>query len=74
MRQSIATYNQSRDLVTLGAWKPGANPQLDQAVALWPAVQRYLDQDLRERAGFADSLDALATLFAEDDPRKEKSE
>jgi flagellum-specific ATP synthase len=64
LRQVIATYNQSRDLVTLGAWRPGANPQLDQAVALWPAVQKYLDQDLSERATFDTSLSGLAELFA----------
>ena len=64
LRQVIATYNQSRDLVTLGAWRPGANPQLDQAVALWPAVQRFLDQDLGERADFGASLAALGELLA----------
>ena len=74
LRHVMATYNQSRDLVTLGAWRPGANPQLDQAVALWPAVQRYLDQDLRERAGFAESLEALAGLFGDDEAGMEKDE
>ena len=64
LRQVIATYNQSRDLVTLGAWRPGANPQLDQAVALWPAVQKYLDQDLSERATFDGSVAGLGELFA----------
>jgi flagellum-specific ATP synthase len=64
LRQVIATYNQSRDLVTLGAWRPGANPQLDQAVALWPAVQKYLDQDLSERATFDGSLAGLGELLA----------
>ena len=64
LRQVMATYNQSRDLVTLGAWRPGANPQLDQAVALWPAVQKYLDQDLSERSTFDASLAELAGLFA----------
>jgi flagellum-specific ATP synthase len=63
LRQVIATYNQSRDLVTLGAWRPGSNPQLDQAVALWPAVQHYLDQDLSERATFADGLHDLGELL-----------
>ncbi|MCC6170415.1 MAG: flagellar protein export ATPase FliI [Gammaproteobacteria bacterium] len=74
LRHVMATYNQSRDLVTLGAWRPGANPQLDQAVALWPAVQRYLDQDLRARAGFAESLEALAGLFGDDEAGTEKDE
>jgi flagellum-specific ATP synthase len=74
LRQVMATYNQSRDLVTLGAWRPGANPQLDQAVALWPAVQRYLDQDLRERAGFGESLEALAGLFGGEEGGMERAE
>ncbi len=64
LRQIIGTYNQSRDLVTLGAWRPGGNPALDQAVALWPLVQQYLDQDLSERATFTDSLERLAALLA----------
>jgi flagellum-specific ATP synthase len=64
LRQVISIYNQSRDLVTLGAWKPGANPALDQAVALWPAVQDFLDQDLADRAGFAASIAALERLLA----------
>jgi flagellum-specific ATP synthase len=63
LRQLIATYNQSRDLVTLGAWKPGANPQLDEAVALWPRVRRFLDQDLLERAGYAESVAALHQIL-----------
>ena len=64
LRQVMSIYNQSRDLVTLGAWKPGANPALDQAVALWPAVQDFLDQDLSDRAGFAASVAALERLLA----------
>ncbi len=50
LRQTISTYNQSRDLIALGAWRSGANPLLDQAVGLWPGIQRFLDQDLAEKA------------------------
>ena len=63
LRQLISTYNQSRDLVSLGAWKPGANPALDEAVALWPAVRGFLDQDWHERAGHADSVAQLLQLL-----------
>jgi len=74
LRQVIATYNQSRDLVTLGAWRPGANPQLDQAVALWPKAQQYLDQDLSERSTYTDGLEHLAGLFAGANAGVEKGE
>jgi flagellum-specific ATP synthase len=65
LRQIISVYNQSRDLVTLGAWKPGANAQLDEAVRLWPAVQRFLDQDLHDRATWQQSLAALEATLAQ---------
>ena len=63
LRQLISTYSQSRDLVTLGAWKPGSNPQLDRAVAMWPQIQRFLDQDLSERATLQDSMQCLEALL-----------
>jgi flagellum-specific ATP synthase len=64
LRELIATYNQSRELVNLGAWKPGANPTLDQAVALWPRIQALLAQRPHERAGFDDSINELFDLLA----------
>jgi flagellum-specific ATP synthase len=59
LRQTLSVYNQSRELIALGAWKAGANPALDRAVALWPAVQRFMDQPQHERADFDASLRAL---------------
>jgi flagellum-specific ATP synthase len=65
LRELIATFNQSRELVNLGAWKPGANPVLDRAVALWPRIQQTLAQRPKERAGFADSVTELHRLLGE---------
>jgi flagellum-specific ATP synthase len=63
LRQALATYNQSRELVAFGAWKPGANPALDHAVSLWPGIERFLQQDLRERADLGQSLRSLETAL-----------
>jgi flagellum-specific ATP synthase len=65
LRELIATFNQSRELVNLGAWKPGANPVLDRAVALWPRIQQTLAQRPKDRAGFADSVTELHRLLGE---------
>ena len=74
LRQVIAVYNQSRDLVTLGAWKSGANPQLDHAIALWPAIQNFLDQDVVDRADLRTSIAALtAALDASGAQRGERA-
>lgn len=63
LRQAVSTYNQSRELVAFGAWKPGANPALDHAVSIWPGIERFLQQDLRERADLAQSQRALESAL-----------
>jgi flagellar biosynthesis/type III secretory pathway ATPase len=58
----MSVYNQSRELVNLGAWKPGANPTLDRAVALWPRISALLAQRPLEKAGLSDSIRSLSEL------------
>ena len=65
LRELMSTFNQSRELVNLGAWKPGANPVLDRAVALWPRIQQLLAQRPDERAGYVDSVTELRRLMGE---------
>jgi len=65
LRELMSTFGQSRELVNLGAWKPGANPVLDRAVALWPGIQKFLAQRPVERAGFVDSVTELHRLLGE---------
>lgn len=63
LRELMSTYNQSRELVNLGAYKAGANPTLDRAVELWPRIRDFLAQRPIERAGLDESIDDLfATL------------
>jgi flagellar biosynthesis/type III secretory pathway ATPase len=58
----MSVYNQSRELVNLGAWKSGANPTLDCAVALWPKISALLAQRPLERASLTDSIRSLGDL------------
>ena len=68
LRQTLSVYNQSREILSFGAWKPGANPALDHAVALWPAIERFLQQDLRDQALYADSVRSLESALASRGP------
>jgi len=43
-------YMRSRDLLAVGAYVPGADLVLDEGVRLYPGMQRYLMQGVRERA------------------------
>jgi flagellum-specific ATP synthase len=40
----------SRDLLAVGAYVPGADLVLDEGVRLYPRMQGYLMQGMRERA------------------------
>ncbi len=64
-RQILSTYQQHRDLVAIGAYQRGSDPRVDQAIRLWPGVQQFLQQDMRERVDLASSLAALDGLLAE---------
>jgi flagellum-specific ATP synthase len=59
-----ARYQRNRDLITVGAYTPGNDPTLDEAVSLHPAMEAFLQQDMQERAGMTESSAHLAALLA----------
>ena len=66
-------YQQNRDLISIGAYQRGSDPRVDNAITLWPRMQRFLQQDMRERVDFAASLTALKTVVADSESAKAKS-
>lgn len=62
LRQNYGLYQQNRDLITIGAYQKGSDPRLDEAVRLWPKINRFLQQDVRESVGFDASLDSLFAI------------
>ena len=69
-RQTLATYQQNRDLIAVGAYQRGSDPRVDNAVTLWPRLQKFLQQDIHERVDFAASLTALQSVLADSGPAK----
>ena len=59
-----ARYQRNRDLITVGAYTPGNDPTLDEAVSLYPAMEAFLQQDMRERAPLGESDARLSALLA----------
>jgi flagellum-specific ATP synthase len=59
----FARYQRSRDLISVGAYVPGSDPVLDQAIGLYPKMERFLQQELTEKSDFSASLHALNSLF-----------
>jgi len=62
-KRLYARYERSRDLISVGAYAPGSDPLLDQAVNLYPRMEAFLTQGMHERQGYSDSITALGRLF-----------
>ncbi|MBP8129602.1 MAG: FliI/YscN family ATPase [Candidatus Hydrogenedentes bacterium] len=53
IRGVLATYRDAEDLVNIGAYASGSNPEIDRALRLMPGVRAFLKQGLYERFDFA---------------------
>jgi flagellum-specific ATP synthase len=58
-RSILALWNDMSDLVRLGAYRPGSDPAIDEAVALAPRLEQMLRQEKHARSDLADSFAAL---------------
>jgi flagellum-specific ATP synthase len=65
LRRLMAVYARSEDLVRIGAYKPGADPDLDRALQARGAMRAFMTQGAHEQVNFADCLGRLAALAAE---------
>lgn len=63
-KQMWSRYQQSRDLISVGAYVPGGDPETDLAIARQGLMKQYLHQGLNNSHGFADSVAPLGPLFA----------
>lgn len=64
LRRLYSTYQQNRDLISVGAYRNGSDPRIDKAIAKYPAVLDFLQQDMDEAVDMSRSLNELATLLA----------
>ncbi len=63
LKQLFSLYQRNRDLIGVGAYSAGHDPQLDEAVTRYPDIERFLRQSIRERADVPSSQQALAQLL-----------
>lgn len=62
LRSLVATYEQKRDLVVLGAYAKGSDKDLDDALARMPKIERFLAQSPHDRVAFEDTVSMLAQV------------
>ena len=63
LKNVLATYNEAEDLINIGAYKSGSNPEIDYAIRKIHAVNEFLMQDTHEKFLFDDEVRLLEELF-----------
>jgi flagellum-specific ATP synthase len=65
-RQTMAAYANMEELIRIGAYRAGADPVIDRAIRLNPAVEAFLGQDKDEATSLDDSFGYLAHILQSD--------
>ena len=63
-RALYSRYQRNRDLISVGAYAAGSDPLLDEALVRYPQMEAYLQQNMAERAAYADSVSRLRSFAA----------
>ena len=63
-KRALATYADMEELVRLGAYRRGADPETDRAIDLAGPLEEFLSQTKQDRTEFHDSFARLAAILA----------
>lgn len=63
VREWLATYEQKRDLISIGAYKPGSDARIDQAMGKIDAINAFLRQELGESSPMWETRRRLLALL-----------
>lgn len=69
LRQILATYRAAEDLINIGAYVRGTNPEIDLAIDLLPAIRQFLRQAPDERTPFEETIGRMTAILAGDGKR-----
>ncbi len=62
-RQLMSTYSEMEELIRLGAYRAGSNPDVDEAIAYNPMLEAFLNQTKAEKATLEDGYADLARIL-----------
>ena len=65
MKNVMATYNEAEDLINIGAYKPGSNPEIDYAISKIQAVNQFLLQEVNDKFTFEETVGMMKEIFGE---------
>jgi flagellum-specific ATP synthase len=64
IKEILATYYESEDLINIGAYVKGSNPKIDHAMAMIDRIREFNKQEMFEKTSFEQSSQELDTLVS----------
>lgn len=62
-KKYLALYLENRDLLLMGGYESGQDPDLDIAISLWPKLKGHIEQGEHLKSTFAESKTSLLNIF-----------
>ena len=62
-RKYLADYNDMEEMIRLGAYRSGANREVDEAIHFHPALEEFMTQKKTENSSLEQGYDALAQIL-----------
>ena len=73
-REMLAIYRKSRDLISIGAYQAGSNPQIDRSIALHNSLNVFLRQNMGEGSSLEQSWKTLEETLSIGGPEQNESQ
>jgi flagellum-specific ATP synthase len=74
LRRNMATYAEQEDLINVGAYRQGSNPEIDEAIAKHAPIENFLIQDIDEPASLEETLTAMSQIAGVEIPAEEMTD
>lgn len=63
LKRLLSVYRDSEDLINIGAYQRGSNPEIDRAIEYYDAIRGFTQQKTHEKVGFAEAQQNLVAQF-----------
>ncbi|OGH99375.1 MAG: hypothetical protein A2039_05665, partial [Candidatus Melainabacteria bacterium GWA2_34_9] len=65
MRKILAMYRENKDLIDVGMYQPGSNPQLDLAIHMMPSINAFLQQRTADSVNMNGTINTIKQMMAD---------
>jgi flagellar biosynthesis/type III secretory pathway ATPase len=63
LKEVVANYEKERDLILIGAYESGSNPNVDYAIEKIDEVNNFLKQSTKDKVELPEAVDQLISIF-----------